>query len=178
MHFEEGNGYLLQKNYTSWNFFNFGNQLYNVGPDLFLYDFDTYENYYDIDTKVDVGLPIEEIEVFSLTFQKNNKEARSSRSPTTKTLKRTTSQSSLGGTSSSSAVAHTVSPTPSVLSNISALSVIDRLTFYINFSFLCVLNRPNTTTNKRIKLCQRKTTGLLLLAYTRKLAMYVLTSEY
>ncbi|CAG8653053.1 5016_t:CDS:2 [Funneliformis mosseae] len=133
---------LDRTNYTSWNFFNFGNQLYNVGPDLFLYDFDTYENYYDIDTKVDVGLPIEDIEVFSfeglfpgLTLTTsfilytltdvsiNNKETSSSRSPTTKTLKRTTSQSSLDGTSSSSAVAHTVSPTPSVLSNISQIQL-------------------------------------------------------
>ena len=91
--------------------------------------------------------------IYMLTadISKNNKEASSPHSPTTKTLKRTTSQSSLGGTLRTSTVAHTVSPTPSVLSNISALSIIDRLTCYINFSFLCVLNRPNTNTNKRIK---------------------------
>src|SRR6266540_343958 len=59
---------------------------------------------------------------------KNNKEASSPRSPTTKTLKRTTSQSSLGGMSRTSTTARTVSPTPSVLSNISALSGKDDLT--------------------------------------------------
>ncbi|CAG8444846.1 5137_t:CDS:2 [Funneliformis mosseae] len=37
---------------------------------------------------------------------------------------KTTSQSSLGGTSRTSTVAHTISPTPSVLSNISASSCI------------------------------------------------------
>ncbi|CAG8624529.1 8119_t:CDS:2 [Funneliformis mosseae] len=58
---------------------------------------------------------------------KFNKETSSPRSPTTKTLKRTTSQSSLGGMSRASTVTRTVSPTPSVLSNISALSGKDDL---------------------------------------------------
>ncbi|CAI2174720.1 4542_t:CDS:1, partial [Funneliformis geosporum] len=58
---------------------------------------------------------------------KHYKETSSPRSPTTKTLKRTTSQSSLGGMSRASTVTRTVSPTPSVLSNISALSGKDDL---------------------------------------------------
>ncbi|CAG8844134.1 21973_t:CDS:1, partial [Racocetra persica] len=50
------------------------------------------------------------------------KEARSTHSPTNKSLKRSTSQSSLGRKSRASSVSRTVSPTPSVLSSVSALS--------------------------------------------------------
>ncbi|CAG8563969.1 5432_t:CDS:1, partial [Cetraspora pellucida] len=52
----------------------------------------------------------------------NTKEARSTRSPTTKNLKRSPSQSSLGRKSRASSVSRTVSPTPSVLSSVSAFS--------------------------------------------------------
>lgn len=55
---------------------------------------------------------------------KNIKEPTTPRSPTTKTLKKTTSQSSLGGMSRASAV---TSPTPSVLSSVSAFSGKDDL---------------------------------------------------
>ncbi|CAG8496907.1 17981_t:CDS:2 [Gigaspora rosea] len=51
-----------------------------------------------------------------------SKETRSTRSPTTKNLKRSPSQSSLGRKSRASSVSRTVSPTPSVLSSVSALS--------------------------------------------------------
>ncbi|CAG8736366.1 9909_t:CDS:2, partial [Gigaspora margarita] len=51
-----------------------------------------------------------------------SKETRSTRSSTTKNLKRSPSQSSLGGKSRASSVSRTVSPTPSVLSSVSALS--------------------------------------------------------
>ncbi|CAB4483036.1 unnamed protein product [Rhizophagus irregularis] len=55
---------------------------------------------------------------------KNIKEPTTPRSPTTKTLKKATSQSSLGGMSRASAV---TSPTPSVLSSVSAFSGKDDL---------------------------------------------------
>ncbi|RGB43160.1 hypothetical protein C1646_45795 [Rhizophagus diaphanus] len=55
---------------------------------------------------------------------KINKEPTTPRSPTTKTLKKATSQSSLGGMSRASAV---TSPTPSVLSSVSAFSGKDDL---------------------------------------------------
>ncbi|CAG8662568.1 13252_t:CDS:2, partial [Dentiscutata erythropus] len=50
------------------------------------------------------------------------KETRSTRSPTTKSLKRSPSQSSLGRKSRASSLSRTVSPTPSVLSSVSAFS--------------------------------------------------------